>query len=213
MPDGLSRDHLVLAEGLRVRIRLRTREDAPDEYRWRADSENARFDGRPAYRETLEQFIELVRFEVAHGRNDREQFSIERTDGKHLGTVMLYNFSQHGDAAELGITLGDDENRGQGLGRDAVAIFLRWVWNNRAIRMIYLNALEWNERAIRCFRSSGFDEVARVLRDGQAFTRMEVRREWWLLWDAEGRFESPGALPIAGERTTVTAANEPTPGP
>lgn len=184
-----SRDHLVLAEGPRIRIRLRIREDAANEYRWRSDPENARFDGRPAYREPFEQFQELVGYEVAHGRNDREQFAIDDADGRHIGTVMLYNFNGSGDVAELGITLGDDAERGFGLGREALTVFLRWVWNNRGIRVIYLHALEWNVRAIRCFHSSGFDEVARVLRDGQAFTRMEVRREWWLLWDAEGRFE------------------------
>lgn len=189
-----SRDHLVLAEGPRIRIRLRTRDDAASEYRWRSDPENARFDGRPAYREPFEQFRELVGYEVSHGRNDREQFAIENREGNHIGTVMLYNFSASMDAAEVGITLGDEAQRGHGLGREAMTVFLRWIWNNRSIRAVYLHALEWNERALRCFKSSGFDEVARVLRDGHAFTRMEARREWWLLWDAEGRFEFANAI-------------------
>jgi hypothetical protein len=73
------------------------------------------------------------------------------------------------------------------------------------LRVVYLHVLEWNERAARCFSRSGFDPVARVLRDGQAFTRMESRREWWLLWDAEGRFQFERET--ANEGTEGSVAN------
>lgn len=198
MVEPTTHDALVLAAGPNVRIRLRKREDAADEYRWRADPETSRFNGRAAYREPFEQFLDLVAYELAYGLNDREQFAIESGDGQHLGTVMLYNFGGSGESAELGITLGDEAVRGQGIGREAVTTFLRWVWNNRPLRVVYLHALEWNERALRCFAASGFDEVARVLRDGHAYTRMEARREWWLLWDAEGRFEFAGQAAPGG---------------
>ncbi|MEO8540090.1 MAG: GNAT family N-acetyltransferase [bacterium] len=189
MEESRSREDLVLAAGPNVRIRLRVIEDAEAEYRWRTDPENAKFDGRPAYQEPFQRFLDLVGYELSYGRNDREQYAIEDHDGRHLGTVMLYNFSGGGDSAEFGITLGEESARGAGIGREAVAVFLRWIWNNRPVREIYLHALEWNERALKCFRSAGFDETARVLRNGNAFIRMDVRREWWLLWDAEGRFE------------------------
>jgi hypothetical protein len=55
--------------------------------------------------------------------------------------------------------------------------------------------LEWNERAIRSFRAAGFADAARVFRDNEWFLRMEARREWWLLWDAEGRFAARTATP------------------
>jgi RimJ/RimL family protein N-acetyltransferase len=198
MAELTTHDALVLAAGSNVRIRLRRREDAADEYRWRADPETSRFNGRPAYREPFEQFLDLVAYELAYGLNDREQFAIESSDGQHLGTVMLYNFGSSGESAELGITLGEEDARGRGIGREAVTTFLRWVWNNRPLRVVYLHALEWNERAVRCFAAAGFDAVARVLRDGHAYTRMEARREWWLLWDAEGRFEFAGRAAAAG---------------
>lgn len=183
-----SLDRLVLAEGPNVRIRLRVREDGPDEYRWRTDPENARFDGREPYGEPFERFLDAFTYELAYGRNDREQFAIDLREGGHIGTVMLYNFGGHGEAAEFGISLGEAGSRDRGLGREAVILFLRWAWNNRPLRLIYLHALSWNERALRCFRSAGFDETALVVRGGQELTRMEVRREWWLLWEMEGRF-------------------------
>lgn len=198
-------DAFVLAAGPDVRIRLRRKSDAANEYRWRSDPETARYNGRAAVTEPFQQFLDLVVYELTYGVNDREQFSIETTDGRHVGTVMLYNFGRGGESAELGITLGDEEMRGAGLGREAVTVFLRWLWDNRPLRVVYLHALEWNVRAERCFARSGFDAVARVLRDGQAFTRMEARREWWLLWDAEGRFQFEQQAPA--ERTEADNVN------
>lgn len=181
-------DHLVLASGPNVRIRLRVREDGPDEYRWRSDPETARFDGHPPNEEPFERFLDAFGYELAYGRNDREQFAIDTLDGQHIGTVMLYNLGRAGDSAELGISIGETNARDHGLGREAIAVFLRWAWNNRPVRLIYLHALEWNERAIHAFRATGFDDAVRVFRGTQVLRRMEVRREWWLLWEAEGRF-------------------------
>ncbi len=183
-------DQLVLAAGPNVRIRFRARADAADEFRWRSDPETARYDGRDPNKEPFERFLDAFGYELAYGRNDREQFAIDTVDGQHIGTVMLYNVGRGGDSAELGISLGEEGARGRGLGREAVIVLLRWAWNNRPLRLVYLHALEWNQRAIRAFRAAGFDETARVIRDGQVFVRMEVRREWWLLWEMEGRFTS-----------------------
>ncbi|MBK7328593.1 MAG: GNAT family N-acetyltransferase [Dehalococcoidia bacterium] len=184
---------LILAAGPNVRIRLRVPADGPDEFRWRSDPETARFDGRAPNKEPLERFLDAFAYELAYGRNDREQFALDAADGRHIGTLMLYNFAAGGDSAELGISLGEEQERGHGFGREALILLLRWVWHNRPLRSVSLHALEWNERAIRAFRAVGFHESARVIRDGQVLLRMEVRREWWLLWETEGRFGLAGA--------------------
>lgn len=207
MSEGREREVFVLAAGPNVRIRLRRKSDAEDEYRWRADPETARFNGRAAVTEPFQQFLDLVAYELNYGVNDREQFALETNDGRHIGTVMLYNFGRGGESAELGITIGEEAMRGAGLGREAITVFLRWIWNNRPLRVVFLHVLEWNERAERCFARSGFDPVARVLREGQAFTRMEARREWWLLWDAEGRFQfEPATAPDGTEADPANPA-------
>ena len=99
---------------------------------------------------------------------------------------MYYNADP--DSAEIGISIALGEYRGLGIGREAITAFLRFLWTERPFRRVYLHTLEWNEKAQRCFRAAGFEERARVHRDGAWFLQMEVRREWWLLWDAEGRF-------------------------
>lgn len=201
-PDRQEKDLGLLAQGPNVRIRLRTRSDGADEFRWRSDPETSRFDGRAANHEPLERFLDGFAQELVYPRNDREHYAVDTADGRHIGTVMLYNFGRSGDSAELGISLGEAGFRDRGLGYEAVIVLLRWAWSNRPLRAIHLHALAWNERAIACFRKAGFAPTVRVLRDGQELVRMEVRREWWLLWEMEGRFtlspksDGGGAPPV-----------------
>jgi RimJ/RimL family protein N-acetyltransferase len=207
-----TKDHLLLAAGPNIHLRLRTRSDAADEFRWRSDPETSRYDGRTANHEPFDRFVDAFAQELAYPRNDREQYAIDTADGRHIGTVMLYNFGRGRDAAELGISIGEPDARGSGLGREAVILLLRWAWENHPLRSIHLHALAWNERAIACFRKAGFAPTVRVLRDGQELVRMEVRREWWLLWEMEGRFDlgrkrdEPGTLPAEGEPAGTTSA-------
>ena len=208
MNPAEQRDQLVLTSGPNVRIRFRVRDDVKDEYRWRTDPDNAKYDGRPAYTEPFERFLDAFGYELTHGLNDREQFAIDSNDAEHIGTLMLYNFEPGGESAEFGISLGEESVRGRGLGREATITFLRWTWNNRPLRSVYLHVLEWNERAVRSFRAAGFGETARVLRDGQALLRMEVRREWWLLWEMEGRFDLSPVPESAADGSPVASSPE-----
>lgn len=182
-------DRLVVAAGAKVRVRRRERDDAADEFRWRSDPELAKFDAARAGPGTFEEFVAALEYDLAFGRAGREAFALETPDGRHIGSVMYYNADA--DSAEIGISIALAEYRGVGIGREALTAFLRFLWTERPFRRVYLHTLEWNERAQRCFRAVGFEDRARVLRDGEWFLQMDVRREWWLLWEAEGRFAPP----------------------
>lgn len=181
-------DRLVIVRGPRVAIRRKVRQDAADDYRWRTDTENARFDGARTHRQTFDEFLQQLESDLAFGPPEKELFTIINADGEHIGNVMYYHADSYAGEAEFGISLGMEAHRGQGLGTEAAVLFLRHLWKNYPFRRIYLHTLEWNARAISSFRKAGFDVAARVVRDDEEFLRMEVRREWWLLWDEEGRF-------------------------
>lgn len=193
-----SRDHLVVATGPRLRIRHKTRDDAIDDYAWRRDPENARLNGMLPFSEGFTRFLQVFEHDLAFGQPDRAQFAIETSTGVHIGSVMFYNADHGRETAEFGISIGDARYRGAGLGREATVVFLRYAWQTFPFRTFYLHTLEWNERAHRCFLASGFNDVALVERGGDRFIRMEARREWWLLWDMEGRFGT--AAPPPAER-------------
>lgn len=178
-----------------VRIRERTASDALDEFRWRRDTELAKFDASEPLTMSYSDYLRHFEREIAMVDPARKAFALEASDGRHIGTIMYYNGTTAG-TAEFGISVAEPGYRGAGVGAAATMTFLRGLWDTERIRIITLHTLEWNERAIRCFQRSGFEPNARVFRKQNWFLRMEARREWWLMWDLEGRFDEK---PVTGE--------------
>ena len=193
---------VFVAETPRLRLREKRIEDAPTEYAWRRDPEVARYDATPPlilpYHEFVQQFERDLRF----SNPARHAYAIETVEGEHIGALMYYNADHVSGTAEYGISIGPAEHRGSGLGTEATIAFLRFAWKSLPLRRIYLHTLEWNERARRSFERAGFRQTETVLRRNERFLRMEARREWWLLWDSEGRFAGyAGAASPAREAT------------
>lgn len=178
----------VVAETSRLRIREKRIGDAVAEYAWRRDPDVARYDATPPlvlpYAEFVQQFERDLRF----ANPTRHAYAIETVEGEHIGALMYYNADHVSGTAEYGISIGPAESRGDGLGTEATIAFLRFAWRALPLRRIYLHTLEWNERARRSFEIAGFRQTDSVLRRNERFLRMEAKREWWLLWDSEGRF-------------------------
>jgi len=183
-------DQLVVARSPRLRIRHKVHADAIDDFTWARDPEIARFNGTTPREQTLAAFLAEFDYDLAFGPPTRRQFAIESVDGVHIGTVMFYNASYAQASAELGMTIGPIEYRDCGYGREAAIAFLRFAWETYPFRSFYLHTLAWNERAQRSFAAAGFAPSAESRRNGELFVRMEARREWWLLRDIEGAFET-----------------------
>ncbi|KAA0238135.1 MAG: N-acetyltransferase [Chloroflexi bacterium CFX7] len=206
--SGQALDDLVVATTARLRLRHKHESDAMADFLWRRDPEIARFDGGLPLTKTFSEFLEYFDRLLRLADPERQMLSLENAEGLHIGNIMFYNADSARHAAELGICIARPEYRGAGLGTEAVVAFLGYIWERLPFRLMYLHTLDWNAPAIHCFEKAGFSTTARVLRKGQWFLRMEVRREWWLLWDQEGRFAryrgtcpagaSPGALPLEG---------------
>ena len=178
----------VVADAGVVRIRRKVRTDAFDDYRWRRDPEIARYDGTVPLTMTFSEFLPLFEHDLAFPDPRKRAFSLDDPEGTHVGNIMYYNVDVAGGSAEIGVSIAAEAERGHGLGTAAVVAFLRFIWQTLPFRVVFLHTLEWNTRARSSFRRAGFDETARVSREGRWFVRMEARREWWLLHDAEGRF-------------------------
>jgi RimJ/RimL family protein N-acetyltransferase len=179
----------VIAQAGDVVIRRKRLSDFAEDFAWRTDPETSRFDGSPPLDMPFERYIVHAEREASMLDPTRRAFSIDRA-GHHIGNIMYYNATMDRESCEIGITVGSDANRGQGVGSLAVVLFLRYIWATTPFRRVVLHTLEWNERARRCFEKAGFAVDARVIRDGQALLRMDTRREWWLMWDGEGRFSA-----------------------
>ncbi len=195
---------LVVAEAPLVRIRLKHAEDALNDYRWRRDPELTAFDGAAPLSKSFGEFVTEFERELAFPDPSRRAYTLVEPGGQQIGSVTWYNASPGRESAELGISICEADFRDRGVGRQAMVAFLRYLWGAHPFQTLYLHALDWNLRAIGCFRKAGFAEVGRIVRGEHTFRLMEVRREWWLLWDGQGRFEfergDPGAATAAADR-------------
>jgi RimJ/RimL family protein N-acetyltransferase len=172
-----------LGRGEKVVLRRKRMDDAPADYAWRRDPELARFDAASPLRSSYSDFLVTFREDVDYPTPFRRVYAIEEEDGQHIGNVMYYNIDDRRKEAELGITIGDKRYWGRGYGRDAVRAFLRHLFLDVGLERVYLNTLDWNERAQQSFLASGFVPCGTNRRGVHSFITMEAKRDVWLAQD------------------------------
>jgi len=64
-------------------------------------------------------------------------------------------------SAEIGIFIGDRENRGKGYGSEAVGLLLEFGFNVLNLHSTGLNLFSFNEEAAACYKKCGFKEAGR----------------------------------------------------
>ncbi|HUE65415.1 MAG TPA: GNAT family protein [Rhizomicrobium sp.] len=74
-----------------------------------------------------------------------------------VGFVMFKNLSPVFRAAELGVRIGDEKDRGKGYGTAAVNLALQYGWDTLNLRRVWLTVFAHNERAIASYRRAGFE--------------------------------------------------------
>lgn len=73
--------------------------------------------------------------------------------------IMNPNFI-HG-TAEIGILIGEEENRGRGLGEEVIELLLDYGFNQLRLHNMNLGVFSFNEQAIACYQKLGFKEYGR----------------------------------------------------
>lgn len=146
-------------EGERISLRPAGREDASHLLAWSLNQEVARL-ARGEYPTTLEGTHRWLE----EGRRDRYRmvFIIEGPNGMPIGDVDLYHIAWRSKEAELRIRIGLPELWNQGLGTEAIRTLLRYLFEERGMRRIYLRVLKSNPRAIRCYEKCGFRKEGRM---------------------------------------------------
>lgn len=92
--------------------------------------------------------------------DERINFAIE-ANGAYIGHIALRDIDRRSQHAWLAISL-DAEHVGQGYGRDAVRVLLRWAFAIQNFHRISLETWGSNERAIRSYRAVGFVDEGRL---------------------------------------------------
>jgi RimJ/RimL family protein N-acetyltransferase len=168
-----------LIKGRKVLIRQKRMSDASNDYTWRRDEELTRLDAAPILRIPFSSFLLDYHDEIRHESPRRRRYAIDTLDDQYIGNCMIYNIDTRKKEAELGIMIGNRDYWDNGYGVDAVNTLVNHTFETLNIDRIYLNTLEWNLRAQRCFRKCGFIPFKKQRRFSNTFIVMELLRSDW----------------------------------
>ena len=154
-----------MLRGERVVLRAIERADVADLHTWGRDPAVWPLTSDQPWTPTTVADAEKQYDEGTRWRADDKDvpFAIE-VDGRLVGSVALFDLDLLSRRAQLGMLLGPDF-RGQGLGRDAIAVVLRYAFAHRGLHRVALEVLADNEPAVRCYRACGFVEEGRLRDD------------------------------------------------
>jgi RimJ/RimL family protein N-acetyltransferase len=128
--------------------------DFPSLFRWADDLDAARFNEtyRPAVVKSQEEFWYNTANDVS-----KVFFAIRKLGPSPIiGFVQIRNIDPVHRSALVGLRIGDEANRGQGYGSDALRLTVNYCWNHLNLSRIEMAVFESNQRAIKLYSTFGF---------------------------------------------------------
>lgn len=78
-----------------------------------------------------------------------------------IGNCGIMNINQKDRCAEVGIFIGNENDRSKGYGAETLRLLLDYGFNYLNLHNINLGVMSFNERAIACYKKVGFKEYGR----------------------------------------------------
>ncbi len=113
--------------------------------------------------------------------------AIELLDGRPVGMVDYRDLDTIVRSATVGITVGEKELWGQGLGTEALGLLLRHLFDRLNLRRVQLDTWSGNERAIRAFTRLDSKKKGGCAKQSTAPAATTTRSSW----DCYGRNGRP----------------------
>lgn len=161
--------------GEKIYLSPRNCEEVEKFTEWLNDFETTDYIGRSAYITTLESEKKYFEEDIDKNYNF---FIVTLDNDKVIGTVGLENYDAINRTAILGIFIGDKEYRSQGYGTEAIRLILDYGFNYLNLNNIGLDLIEFNERALACYKKCGFKEYGRrrkcIYLNGKYYDRIRM---------------------------------------
>lgn len=171
--------------GERVRLRALEREDAQACWRWMNDpdvrehllvltpmSKHAEERWIALLAERRDDHVFAVDAKVAgapsmvlNGHLPLSPDALAEDDWRYIGNIGLHRVDALHRVASAGIALGEKDCWGQGFGREALILLLRFAFHELGLNQVELEVFEFNQRARKTYRSVGFVQEG-VRREG-----------------------------------------------
>lgn len=143
-------------EGTKIYLSPMSLEDAEAFSKWISDrsvSDNTHSTSKIYNIETEKEWIKNIL------ENKEPTFSIVLQENDELiGNCGLMNIKQIDGTAEIGIMIGEEENRNKGYGSEAIRLLLEFGFDVLKLHNIDLRVFDFNKRAIACYKKLGFKE-------------------------------------------------------
>lgn len=129
-------------------------EDCAPLFRWFNDTDAARLD--LAYR-PIDWATHQAWFNALGRDPSKVLFAIRRLqDGALVGSVTIAQIQAVHRSAELGVRIGEEQDRGQGYGSEALGLATAFAWRYLNLHRLWLQVFKHNARAIRTYAKVGF---------------------------------------------------------
>lgn len=94
--------------------------------------------------------------------NGKYQFAIVKKENDILiGNCGFHSINHIHQTAEVGIFIGEEENRNKGYGTETLRLLLNYGFNYLNLNNIMLRVISFNEGAISCYKKLGFKEIGK----------------------------------------------------
>lgn len=129
--------------------------DAPIIFNWRNRLDVLHLDGlyRPMSQARFDEWFAGI------GRDPgRVVFSIRRQgDLAFLGYIQIVDIQAAHRSAEIGIMIGEKEQRGHGYGQEALKLCVDFCWKELNLQRLSLKVVGDNPAALHTYRKAGFE--------------------------------------------------------
>jgi RimJ/RimL family protein N-acetyltransferase len=145
-----------MIRGERVWLRAPERSDIPIFVRWFNDSETTSFLSMraPMSVASEERWFESMLAE--EGKSAYHFVICQIADDRPVGTLGLFDINQLNGTAGMGISIGEKELWGTGLGTDALLALLDFGFGELRLNRIWLEVYDFNPRGRRSYEKCGF---------------------------------------------------------
>ncbi|CCQ92853.1 conserved hypothetical protein [[Clostridium] ultunense Esp] len=96
------------------------------------------------------------------GEKNRKYYSVFNEGNRFIGYMGIKKIRRIFRDALLGIVF-DPNYVNQGYGTEAITAFLEYYFNEMKMKKLYLEVVQFNKRALRCYEKSGFKIIDRYL--------------------------------------------------
>lgn len=99
---------------------------------------------------------------LENATNNKLDFAIVKLENdKLIGNCGFNEIDYKHRKAEIGLFIGDENNRSKGYGKEILKLLLDYGFNYLNLNNIMLTVKSFNERAINCYQKVGFKEIGR----------------------------------------------------